>query len=47
MVFILKGPSSGDANNFVAGACGAAANREIAGTTNKGQCNKVGRNPPL
>jgi hypothetical protein len=40
-VNILKGPSSANANNFIAGLCGLDEVLEFTGTTNKGQCIQV------
>lgn len=40
-VNIIKGPSSENANNFVAGLCGLDEALVLTGTTNKGQCIKA------
>ncbi len=40
-VNLVKGPSSANANNFIAAACGATIVQEFTETTNKGQCIKV------
>ena len=46
-VNILKGPSNENANNFIAGACGATSVQEFTETTSKGQCIKVLRNSDI
>ncbi len=37
----VKGPSSANANNFIAGLCGIDFIQEQVGATNKGQCIKI------
>ena len=46
-VNILKGPSNENANNFIAGVCGATSVQEFTETTSKGQCIKVLRNSDI
>jgi hypothetical protein len=42
-VNILKGPSSEQANNRIAGLCGETGIQAFFGVTNKGQCIKAAR----
>jgi hypothetical protein len=39
----IRGPASGNANNFLADLCGEEFVQEFFGTTNKGQCIKAVR----
>ena len=42
-VNFVKGPSTEQSTNFIAGLCGLDFALELTGTTNKGQCIKVVR----